>query len=187
MVILLFLLRRQFSVAIETNQPTKFMITSIWPFTEEVCWVLPFLWSLYPVGFLPTCMTTDTSFRLLWPSGGGGWCSLEFCLSSSHWNTLPPSIVVQVPEHLPSQSVGKLSVICSVFPNKLGSLRTRPMCFSYSSWHMAATQKISARWMCVYKAFQKNILKVQPWSLVEKYSIDAWSFYSLVLSVSSCL
>ena len=144
-------------VAIETNQPTKFMVTSIWPFKEEVCWALPCLWSLYPVGFLPTSMTTFTSFCLLWPSGDGGWCSLEFCPSSSHWHTLPPSIVVPVPEQHPSQSVGKLSASCSVFPNRLGSLRTRPMCFSYSSRHMAATQKISTRWMRVYKAFQKNI------------------------------
>lgn len=76
---------------------------------------------------------TFTSFPLLWPSGGGGWCSLEFCPSSSHWHTLPLSIVVPVPEHRPSQSVGKLSVSCSVFPNRPGSLRTWPMCFSYNS------------------------------------------------------
>lgn len=76
-----------------------------------------------------------TGFCLLLPSGSGGWCSPEFCPSSSHWHVFPPSVVVPVaPEHPPSHtwSVKCIwKVIC--LPQQTRLLGTGPMCYSCNS------------------------------------------------------
>lgn len=184
MVILLFLLQRQFSSCeAETNQPTKFMITSIWPFraSAEPCPSCGhFILVSFPPAWLPTSFRLSTAqwrWRLVLPR----ILSVIFSLKHS------PSIHCGSGTWTPPITICR-EIICKLLclSQQTGLWGHGPCKLATAPGTVAATQKISARWMCVYKAFQKkNILKVQPWSLVEKYSIDAWSFYSFVLSVSA--
>lgn len=178
----------------ETIRPTM-LIAYIFHLALWSSWLSPALCVVTFSCGLPSHLheCTAPGFCLLLPSGGGGWCSAEFCPSPSHWHaSLPPSRLPWHPNILYHKPI-MLRARCFICPNRLapwGQSLPLSAITQHSSRHTATIQKTSSRQMRVYKVFQKYIQRLWRkfhWDLLGKNSIRFMKFLFFVSSVLTCL